>query len=81
MLESLKTFVREYKDRIREDEVIDALRFTIWKTCMCIAEDIDKKRQQKGKDPMDMDKWFIPYIYTFDKLLTLGREGCASSFV
>ena len=63
MLEAIKGFVRECKNRVREDEVIDRLSYNTWKTCNRILEEVEAQRQVEGKElptPSLESIWFWP---------------------
>lgn len=61
VVEKCRNFVRDYNNRITENEVIAQLSYNTWKTCNAILEEIEADRKSKGKPlPNRKNFWFYP---------------------
>lgn len=63
MLDKLMGFPREYRSRVRRDEVIECLSYGIWKTRNRILEEVAANRLINGEDPLlqaGEAYWFVP---------------------
>ncbi len=78
MLQAIKGFMRERRNRVREDDVVDRLSFNTWKTYNRILEEVEAARQSKGEEPpvsRDEAFWYSPKIDTRMVLTRLLIRG------
>ena len=82
MIEAIKTIVKEYRNRVKYDEVVDRLSFSTWKTCNRVLEEILAKREENDVElpvPSE-DAWISsPKVRTRMLLSHLLLSGIAET--